>query len=48
MRNQQFDVVVIDEAGQSTEPDCWIALLKARKVILVKKKEKKKKKELHC
>lgn len=35
MEDKQFDVVIIDEAGQATEPDCWIALLKSKKVILV-------------
>ncbi|GAA5814691.1 hypothetical protein MFLAVUS_008190 [Mucor flavus] len=34
MEDKQFDVVIIDEAGQATEPDCWIALLKSKKVIL--------------
>eukprot|EP00890_Picochlorum_soloecismus_P004479 jgi/Picsp_1/5031/NSC_02394-R1_dna-binding protein smubp-2-like len=29
-----FDVVVIDEAGQATEPSCWTALLKGRKAVL--------------
>lgn len=29
-----FDAVVIDEAGQALEPECWIALSKARKLIL--------------
>lgn len=31
---RQFDVVVIDEACQSTEPACWIPLLRSAKVIL--------------
>lgn len=31
----QFDVVIIDEAAQSTEPNCWVALTKAKKAILV-------------
>jgi DNA polymerase alpha-associated DNA helicase A len=34
-----FDVVIIDEAGQATEPECWIALLKGTKAILVSKKK---------
>ncbi|GAA5795792.1 hypothetical protein HPULCUR_001154 [Helicostylum pulchrum] len=34
MEDKNFDVVIIDEAGQATEPDCWIALLKAKKAIL--------------
>ena len=29
-----FDIVVIDEAGQATEPACWTALLKGRKAVL--------------
>lgn len=35
MRNQRFDTVIIDEVGQATEPDYWIALLKAKKAIFV-------------
>lgn len=35
MEDAYFDVVIIDEAGQATEPDCWIALLKAKKAIMV-------------
>jgi hypothetical protein len=31
---RQFDLVVIDEAGQSTEPPCWIPLTRAQKVVL--------------
>ncbi|GAA5803183.1 hypothetical protein HPULCUR_008659 [Helicostylum pulchrum] len=34
MEDENFDVVIIDEAGQATEPDCWIALLKAKRAIL--------------
>lgn len=30
-----FDLVLIDEAGQSTEPSCLVAISKAKKVILV-------------
>jgi ATP-dependent RNA/DNA helicase IGHMBP2 len=30
----KYDTVVIDEAGQAIEPACWIAILKAKKVIL--------------
>jgi DNA polymerase alpha-associated DNA helicase A len=37
MRNKIFDVVIIDEAAQATEPECWIALLKGSKAILVSK-----------
>lgn len=31
---RQFDVAVIDEAGQSTEPACWTPLLRCRRVVL--------------
>lgn len=31
---RQFDLAVIDEACQSTEPACWIPLLRAGRVIL--------------
>lgn len=34
LRKHQFDVVVIDEAGQALEPACWIAILKADRVVL--------------
>lgn len=30
----QFDLVVIDEACQSTEPACWIPLLRAERLVL--------------
>ncbi|CAK7267181.1 hypothetical protein SEPCBS57363_002468 [Sporothrix epigloea] len=30
----QFDVVVIDEASQALEAQCWVPLLSARKVVL--------------
>ena len=30
-----FDVVIIDEASQALEPECWAAILKAKKVIFV-------------
>ncbi|BGP09805.1 hypothetical protein JCM10049v2_005679 [Rhodotorula toruloides] len=29
-----FDVVIIDEAAQATEPACWIPILKGKKLIL--------------
>jgi superfamily I DNA and/or RNA helicase len=29
-----FDLVVVDEAGQATEPASWIALLRGRRVVL--------------
>jgi len=32
--DRQFDLVVIDEACQSTEPGCWIAIERARRVVL--------------
>jgi hypothetical protein len=35
MMNREFDIVVIDEATQALEAECWIALLKAKKAILV-------------
>lgn len=35
MLNREFDVVIIDEATQALEAECWIALLKAKKAILV-------------
>lgn len=31
---RSFDLVVIDEAGQSTEPACWIPLVRGRRLIL--------------
>ena len=34
LRNQQFDVVIIDEASQALEAQCWIPLLGARKAVL--------------
>ncbi|KAI8646939.1 P-loop containing nucleoside triphosphate hydrolase protein [Parasitella parasitica] len=34
MWNRDFDVVIIDEATQALEAECWIALLKAKKAIL--------------
>lgn len=34
IQNLDFETVVIDEAGQALEPACWIAILKARKVVL--------------
>ena len=34
LRNDQFDVVIIDEASQALEAQCWIPLLSAKKVIL--------------
>jgi DNA polymerase alpha-associated DNA helicase A len=34
LRSQQFDVVIIDEASQALEAQCWIPLLTARKAVL--------------
>jgi DNA polymerase alpha-associated DNA helicase A len=34
LRSQQFDVVIIDEASQALEAQCWIPLLSARKAVL--------------
>ncbi|KAK2873634.1 hypothetical protein FQN49_002223 [Arthroderma sp. PD_2] len=34
LKNQKFDVVLIDEASQAREAQCWIPLLPASKVIL--------------
>ena len=31
---RDFDLAVIDEAGQSTEPACWLPLLRCRRVVL--------------
>jgi len=31
---RRFDLAVIDEASQSTEPGCWIPLLRAERVVL--------------
>ncbi|MCJ1439724.1 MAG: hypothetical protein MMC23_000205 [Stictis urceolatum] len=34
VRNEQFDVVIIDEASQALEAQCWIPLFTAKKVVL--------------
>lgn len=34
LRHEQFDVVIIDEASQALEAQCWIPLLTAKKVVL--------------
>lgn len=34
MHGQQFNTVFIDEAAQATEPACWIAIRRARRVIM--------------
>ena len=34
LRRERFDVVVVDEAGQALEAQCWVPLLSATKVVL--------------
>jgi DNA polymerase alpha-associated DNA helicase A len=34
LRSQEFDIVVIDEASQALEAQCWVPLLNAKKVVL--------------
>jgi ATP-dependent RNA/DNA helicase IGHMBP2 len=34
LRNQIFDLVVIDEAAQALEAACWIPVLKAKRIVL--------------
>ena len=31
---REFDLAVIDEAGQSTEPACWLPLMRCRRLVL--------------
>ncbi|KAF5557038.1 HCS1-DNA helicase A [Fusarium phyllophilum] len=33
LRNDEFDVVVIDEASQALEAQCWVPLVSAKKVV---------------
>jgi len=33
-KNEKFDVVIIDEAGQALEANCWIPILRAKRVVL--------------
>ncbi|GAA5902800.1 uncharacterized protein JCM6883_007248 [Sporobolomyces salmoneus] len=33
-RMEEFDVVIIDEAAQATEPACWIPIMRGEKLIL--------------
>ncbi len=35
LRDREFDLAVIDEAAQATEPPCWIPLLRSRRLVLV-------------
>lgn len=34
LKHEEFDVVIIDEASQALEAQCWVALLSAKKVVL--------------
>jgi len=34
LKNKSFDVVVIDEGSQATEPSCLVALLRGRKLVM--------------
>src|ERR1700722_2317425 len=34
LRSQEIDVVIIDEATQALEAQCWVPLLNAKKVVL--------------
>ena len=34
LKDREYDLVVIDEAAQSTEPPCWIPLLRSRRLVL--------------
>ncbi|KZF23554.1 P-loop containing nucleoside triphosphate hydrolase protein, partial [Xylona heveae TC161] len=34
LRNEEFDIVIIDEASQALEAQCWVPLLTAKKAIL--------------
>lgn len=34
LRNERFDVVLIDEASQALEAQCWVPLLSAKKAVL--------------
>lgn len=34
LKNEKFDVVIIDEASQALEAQCWVSLVSAKKLIL--------------
>jgi DNA polymerase alpha-associated DNA helicase A len=34
LKDENFDVVIIDEASQALEAQCWVSLLRAKKVVL--------------
>ena len=34
LNHEQFDVVLIDEATQAVEAECWIAIHKGKQLIL--------------
>jgi DNA polymerase alpha-associated DNA helicase A len=34
LKDESFDVVIIDEASQALEAQCWVPLLRAKKVVL--------------
>ena len=34
LQNMDFDTLIIDEAAQALEPDCWIPIQKSKKLIL--------------
>eukprot|EP00474_Spongospora_subterranea_P009554 CRZ10012.1 hypothetical protein [Spongospora subterranea] len=35
LRGRQFDLVIIDEAGQALEPQCWIPILMGKRLVMV-------------
>lgn len=34
LKNEEFDVVIIDEASQALEAQCWVPLIRGKKVVL--------------